>query len=169
MSRSKETIMQALIRASVLTLAALAMTAGPIAADARPYGHGGYGYHGHGGWGHGGWGHGGRFWGGLGIGLGVGVGLGYYYGAPWYPGYVVAAPVYEVGTVPSQPIANSPPANSPPDPVIYPRNGQSSEQTEADRQACNRWATTQPAAMADASVFQRAAAACMEGRGYTVR
>ena len=56
-----------------------------------------------------------------------------------------------------------------PDPVIYPRNGQSPQQTEADRQDCNRWATTQPAALADASVFKRAVEACMDGRGYSMR
>jgi alkanesulfonate monooxygenase SsuD/methylene tetrahydromethanopterin reductase-like flavin-dependent oxidoreductase (luciferase family) len=63
----------------------------------------------------------------------------------------------------------APPPKPAPDPIIYPRGGQSPEQTEADRQACNRWATTQPSAMADASVFQRAMAACLDGRGYTVR
>jgi uncharacterized membrane protein len=56
-----------------------------------------------------------------------------------------------------------------PEPVIYPRSGQSQEQIEADRQACNRWATTQQSAMADASVFNRATEACMDGRGYTLR
>ena len=56
-----------------------------------------------------------------------------------------------------------------PDPIIYPRNGQSAAQTEADRQECNRWATTQPSAVADASVFQRAVEACMDGRGYTMK
>lgn len=60
-------------------------------------------------------------------------------------------------------------APSRPDPVIYPRNGQSSAQLEADNRECNRWATTQPAAMADASVFNRAVDACMDGRGYTLR
>lgn len=55
------------------------------------------------------------------------------------------------------------------EPVIYPRNGQSAEQTEVDRRECTRWATTQPSAINDASVFQRAAAACMDARGYTVR
>lgn len=60
-------------------------------------------------------------------------------------------------------------APSRPAPVIYPRNGQSSEQLEADRRDCNRWATTQQAAMADASVFNRAVDACMDGRGYTLR
>ncbi|MBW8828393.1 MAG: hypothetical protein JF606_02960 [Burkholderiales bacterium] len=56
-----------------------------------------------------------------------------------------------------------------PDPIFYPRNGQSSEQIEADRQSCNRWAATQSNAMADAGVFHRATLACMEGRGYTVK
>lgn len=65
------------------------------------------------------------------------------------------APVY---AVPSRPA-----------PVIYPRNGQSTAQIEQDSRECNRWATTQPAAMADASVFQRAVEACMDGRGYTLR
>ena len=58
---------------------------------------------------------------------------------------------------------------APPTPIIYPRNGQSAQQQEADMQACNRWATTQPAAMNDASVFQRSVEACMDGRGYSMR
>ena len=56
-----------------------------------------------------------------------------------------------------------------PDPVIYPRNGQTAIQTESDRKACNTWATTQPTAMVDAAVFSRAIAACMDGRGYSIR
>ena len=55
------------------------------------------------------------------------------------------------------------------EPVIYPRTGQSNAQLEADNRECNRWATTQQAAMADGSVFQRAVEACMDGRGYTLR
>jgi hypothetical protein len=55
------------------------------------------------------------------------------------------------------------------EPVIYPRNGQSNAQLEADNRECNLWATTQQAAMADASVFRRAVDACMDGRGYTLR
>jgi hypothetical protein len=54
-------------------------------------------------------------------------------------------------------------------PVIYPRHGQGPAQLEDDHRDCNRWATTQPAAMADAGVFQRAVEACMDGRGYTLR
>ncbi|MEP7057716.1 MAG: hypothetical protein ABI809_08090 [Caldimonas sp.] len=155
--------MKALIRMFALALAALALLAAPVAAQARPYGGGGGGggyYHGH----HG-WGHGGLFWGGVGLGIGLGVGSYYYdYGPRWYPGYVVAVPpVYTVGPAPE------PQARSAPDPVIYPNRGQSPAQTEADRQDCNRWATTQPRAMAEASVFHRATLACMEGRGYTLK
>ena len=54
-------------------------------------------------------------------------------------------------------------------PIIYPRNGQSTAQLEADSRECNRWATTQQSAMSDSTVFQRAVEACMDGRGYTMR
>ena len=79
----------------------------------------------------------------------------------------------EVVYVP-QPAPLPPPApvyapSSRPAPVIYPRNGQSNVQLEGDNRDCNRWATTQQAAMSDAGVFQRAVEACMDGRGYTLR
>ena len=97
-------------------------------------------------------------------------------GAPYYYAngvYYAQAPGEGYAVVEPPPGADSAqPAPAPkpmPDPIIYPRNGQSEAQTEADRQECNRWATTQPSAVADASVFQRAVAACMDGRGYTVR
>ncbi|HEX2010585.1 MAG TPA: DUF6515 family protein [Roseateles sp.] len=86
----------------------------------------------------------------------------YYTAVVGGPGYVVAAPPPEAEVAPA-------PAPSKPDPIIYPRNGQSAQQLEADRQDCNRWATTQPAAMQDGSVFNRAVEACMDGRGYTMR
>jgi hypothetical protein len=93
---------------------------------------------------------------------------GVYYAPAPGQGYTVVAPPPGADSVQPAPVAA--PASSPrPDPVIYPRNGQSAQQTEADRQECNRWATTQPNAVADADVFQRAVAACLEGRGYTVR
>lgn len=86
----------------------------------------------------------------------------YYQHAPG--GYaVVAAPANAEA---AQPV-NVPPAR--PDPIVYPRNGQSAQQQEADRQECNRWATSQPAAMSDASIFQRSVEACMDGRGYTMK
>jgi hypothetical protein len=104
------------------------------------------------------------------VGVGVGIGVPYYgpgylgpygyYGAPY--GY------YPPPRVMVQPTAPAPAAMAP-DPIYYPKNGQSAAQVEADRQECNRWATTQASAMADASTFQRATYACMEGRGYSVK
>ncbi len=117
--------------------------------------------------------------------VGVSIGGGHYWrhGGTWYRPWgtrfvIVAPPVYygQPVIVQEQPAVvveqGPPPVKLPPsrpDPIIYPRNGQSAEQTEADRQDCNRWATTQPAAMADASVFHRAVEACMDGRGYTMK
>jgi hypothetical protein len=91
---------------------------------------------------------------------------GVYYAPAPGQGYTVVAP--PLGAEVAQPAP--PPAQPPlPDPIIYPRNGQSAAQTEIDRRECNRWATTLPSALADAAVFQRAVAACLDGRGYTVR
>lgn len=95
----------------------------------------------------------------------------YYLAAPGQ-GYSVVAPPPDADAAKPAPVPGTAPATAakpPPEPVIYPRNGQSAEQTETDRQECNRWATTQPRAVADAEVFQRAVAACMDGRGYTLR
>ncbi len=99
---------------------------------------------------------------------------GHHWYRPWGPRWVVVAPPIVLAQ--PEPVyiqhAAPPPlpaAPSRPDPVIYPRNQQSAEQTEADRRECNRWATTQPAAMAEAAVFHRAVEACMDGRGYTLK
>ena len=102
------------------------------------------------------------------IGVGVGVPLGYgYYGPGYWAPYGYAYPPRVVVVQPAAaPVAPRPAL---PDPIFYPNNGQSAAQAESDRRACNQWAVTQPSAMADASVFQRATYACMEGRGYTVK
>ena len=149
-----------------LTVLLALMCAAVTTAQANG-GHGGFrgGGHVRGYWGPG------PFWGGVGIGIGVGI-ASRYYGPPWYPGYVVVdgPPVAYYPYYPEQRAA--PPetvAKPSPDPVIYPRNGQTAAQTETDRRDCNRWATTQPSAMTDSSVFNRATTACMEGRGYTMR
>lgn len=92
---------------------------------------------------------------------------GVYYAVAPGQGYAVVAP--PPGAEQAPPAPPPPPASTPVEPIIYPRNGQSPAQTEGDRQECNRWATTQPSAVADAQVFQRAVAACMDGRGYTLR
>ncbi len=88
----------------------------------------------------------------------------------WGPGpFVEPPPVYYYTEPQPVPAPRQPAAMPAPDPIFYPRNAQSEAQTEADRVDCNRWATTQPSAMRDASAFQRATLACMEGRGYVVR
>lgn len=87
----------------------------------------------------------------------------YYQRAP--DGYVVVTPPAEAEAA----IAAPPPPPMKAEPIVYPRNGQSAQQTEADRQECNRWATSQPAALNDAAVFNRAVEACMDGRGYSMR
>lgn len=92
---------------------------------------------------------------------------GVYYAPMPGQGYVVVAPPPGAEAIQTVPQVVVPPA--PPEPVMYPRNGQSAEQIEADRQECNRWATTQASATPDATVYQRAFAACMDARGYTVR
>ncbi len=117
--------------------------------------YGGHGYPGY--WRGSGWrGPGWSVWGPT-IGIGIGLPLAVYE-ADREPVYVTPAPVYA-----------PPPPPSAPDPVVYPRNHQSPQQAEADRRSCDRWATTQPAAMADASVFHRSVEACMDARGYTIR
>lgn len=100
------------------------------------------------------------------VGLSLGIGWpAYWAGSPYayYPavpgGYTVAEPL---------PAAPAEPPPLPPA-VASPRSGQDPRQTEADWHECNRWATTQPDAMADAQAFQRTAAACMEGHGYSVK
>lgn len=122
--------------------------------------------------------HGGSGWAGLALGLAVAVPLialaneanrapepVYVQPAPPPPPvYVQPAPVY---VQPAPPPVTYAPSRSAP--VIYPRNGQSNVQMEGDHRDCSRWATTQPAAMADASVFNRAVEACMDARGYTLR
>ena len=147
-------------RTLAITLAALtlAVGVGSVQAGGR---HGGHSHHRH----HGHWGPG-LFWGAVGVGIGISAAR-HYYGPAWYPGYVVVEPPPLAYYEPLP--ARAPALRMPPDPIFYPREGQNAAQTEADRQACNRWATTQANAMAEASVFHRATLACMEGRGYTVR
>lgn len=114
--------------------------------------------------------------------IGGGHGRYWHHGGHWYrpwhshggARWVLMAPPVVFPLEPSVIVAPAAAAGFPatpsrPDPVLYPRNGQDAQQTEFDRQQCNRWATTQPAALADAAVFHRAVQACMDGRGYTMK
>lgn len=174
--------MHASLRFIACALAAVSLSTPAPEVHAHPGGGWSAGY-GAGGWHQGGrvwagspygWWRGGRGWNGsaLVIGSGIGVGLGLGFGPYYAPGYWVPGTVVAVPAAPVQPMAPAlaeRPQPAPPEPVIYPNRQQSAAQTEADRQDCNRWAMTQPGAVAEASVFHRAALACMEGRGYTVR
>jgi len=88
----------------------------------------------------------------------------YYYANGVY--YTSVADGYTVVAPPPGADAAAPVA---PTFFIYSRNGQSTQQTEADRAACNDWAAVQPGTVNDSPAFQRAFAACMDGRGYSVK
>jgi hypothetical protein len=114
----------------------------------------------------------------------------YYTWSPDYSGYVAtdpppvadqsgaaAAPDAPVAGAGAQPQA-APQAAAPApfqDPAagqqsrifMYPKNGQTEEQQSTDRRECQQWAAQQAGAT-NSSDYQRAMAACIEGRGYSV-
>jgi hypothetical protein len=148
----------------VLVASALVAAQGLASAGPRHYGHHGHRHHHH---------HRGPGIGGLVLGLAVAVPLIALanHHADRSPEVVYVPPPLPQPVYVPQPVqpVYTQPAPSRAVPVIYPRNGQSSVQLEADSRECNRWATTQQSAMSDAGVFQRAVEACMDGRGYTMR
>lgn len=160
-------------------------------------GGGAYGYRGgypggyRGGWGYrGGYGYG---WGALGLGLGLYFAtLPPYYSTYWWGGvpYYYADETYyrwdgSVGqyeTVAPPPEAQNPAAggSAPSEWIAYPKNGQSAEQQAKDKYECHSWAVNQtgfdPTAGSSAKAgpngraeYLRAQAACLDGRGYSVR
>ena len=100
----------------------------------------------------------------------------YYSAAPG--GYVVVNPPPQADGAVAQP--SPPPAPPRPDPIFYPRNGQSPQQQGQDKFECHNWAKGQTgfdptsqassgASPATRSAYGRAMAACLDARGYTVR
>jgi hypothetical protein len=98
----------------------------------------------------------------------------YYRGVPSGDGYEVVAP--PVGGTAAAPITEKL--------YVYPRNGQTADRQSSDEYECHRWAVTQsgfdPTANATSSNsapvdlskrgdYGRAQAACLDGRGYTVK
>jgi hypothetical protein len=149
-----------------------------------------YGYRGGYGWRggyYGGWG-----WGGLGLGLYFAA-LPLYYSTLWWDGipyyyadntyyrydggirqYVTVAPPPQLQT---QAQSQEPVGT---DLMAYPKNGQSAEQQAQDKYECHHWATTQSgfdptqgataaASAAKRGDYMRAQAACLDGRGYSVK
>jgi hypothetical protein len=151
---------------------------------------GGYGWHGGYGWRggyYGGWG-----WGGLGLGLYFAT-LPLYYSTLWWDGipyyyaddtyYRYDGSVHQYVTVAPPPEVRSQNGAQEPigtDLIAYPKNGQSASIQAKDKYECHHWATTQsgfdPTLGATASASQskrtdymRAQAACLDGRGYSVK
>jgi hypothetical protein len=148
--------------------------------------HGGYGWRGGYGWGWRG-GYGPWFWGGLGLGLYFAT-LPYYYSTYWWGGvpyYYADNTYYRWNPTVSQYETVSPPpglqgqAAAPAELIAYPKNGQSQDQLGKDKFECHRWAAAQtgfdPTQAAGGpgagsrSDYTRAQAACLEGRGYSVK
>jgi hypothetical protein len=108
-------------------------------------------------------------------------GIPYYYANDVYYVYRERERVYEVVRPPSGPATTVSPATT--DIFVYPRQGQSREQTDFDRYECHRWAADETGfdpTRADGGVgadqsnaarneYLRAMTACLEGRGYSVR
>lgn len=112
----------------------------------------------------------------------------YYVWSPDYGEYVVTDPPPVTGGTAQQGAA-PPPAAQPGNAdgqgamslYVYPKNGQSEQQTESDRYQCHEWAVgqtgfdpTNPAngtqsSTATPSNYKRAVTACLEARGYSVR
>jgi len=154
--------------------------------------HGGYGgWHGGYGWRGGFWGPWGWGWGGLGLGLYFAT-LPYYYSTYWWGGvpyYYADNTYYRWNGGVGQYETVAPPAGlqnqagaqgaDPSELIAYPKNGQTQEQLGKDKFECHRWAVgqtgfdpTQPAggtASGNRSNYLRAQAACLEGRGYSVK
>jgi hypothetical protein len=155
--------------------------------------YGGYygGYRGYYGGYYGPWGWG---YGGIGLGLYFAT-LPYYYSTYYYGGvpYYYADNVYyryddaagQYQTVsppegaPTQPAGQGGPPPAAPDLIAYPKNGQTPEQQGKDKFECYQWAVSQTgfdptkagggAAPNNRSDYYRAQAACLEGRGYSVK
>jgi len=184
------------IAALAMSTAAVAQHAGGGHAGGGAVGRGGYGGHyggyrgGHG-W-RGGYGFYGPWgWGGLGLGLYFAT-LPLYYSTIWWNGipYYYADNTYYRwdGAVNQYETVNPPPeiqsqgAGQSPEVselIAYPKNGQSQDQQGKDKFECHRWAATQTGfdptqagggnAPGKRSDYFRAQAACLEGRGYSVK
>ena len=110
----------------------------------------------------------------------------YYTYNPAYEGYVATDPPPIADSSGSADVAPLPgtaatPPNGGPAPgdagamatgqiFMYPKNGQSPEQQATDKAECQQWASQQAGQVAQNTLdYQRAMAACVEGRGYSAR
>ena len=110
-------------------------------------------------------------------------GASYYYANETYYQYrpelnqyeVVSPPVASVASAAVESPSMSAPSSA--EVFVYPRNGQSADQTAKDRYECHAWAVSQTGfdptvaggGQGRRADYLRAQAACLEGRGYTVK
>ena len=109
-------------------------------------------------------------------------GLPYYYANNVYYSWDPAQNGYEVVAPPpgaDQPADAPPPAAAQGDLIIYPKNGQTTDQQAADRYECHSWAKGQtgfdptqpgggPGGDQNRGNYNRAMSACLQARGYQV-
>jgi hypothetical protein len=108
-------------------------------------------------------------------------GIPYYYANDAYYAWRASQRAYEVVDPPAAPATTTSPATE--NLYVYPRSGQTPEQTASDRYECHRWAVDQTGfdpTRAEGGVssdrvkssreeYFRAMTACLEGRGYSVQ
>lgn len=101
----------------------------------------------------------------------------YYTWSPAYSGYVAVEPPPDADAAPDD-SANTDNAGGSPELYVYPRNGQSEQQTATDRFECHRWAVDQShfdpsqsssSGGSSSADYQRAITACLDARGYSAR
>jgi hypothetical protein len=157
--------------------------------------YGGYGwrggYYGGYGWRGGYWGPWGLGWGGLGLGLYFSAlplyystlywdGVPYYYADNTYYRWNQGVSQYETVAPPNGGQGQPATGGAGADLIAYPKNGQSEEQQGKDKYECHSWAAGQTgfdptkgsgaaAGGGQRSDYLRAQAACLEGRGYSVK
>ena len=158
------------VACAVLILTMVIFLINPLSSDAR----GGYWGGSHWGGSYGGW------WAPWSVIAGAAVLAPYYYTPYYYSPYYAPPPV----VIREQPPVYVQPAPSVPQRIfVYPRQGQSEELQANDRYECHSWAVSQthydptrptsgtPEAQLNQmrADYQRAMAACLEGRSYSVK
>src|SRR5437660_708933 len=101
----------------------------------------------------------------------------YYTWRPDYDGYVVTDPPPVAESASGDDSGDDSQSGGTADVYIYPRNGQSDEQTSNDRFECHKWAVGQTGfdptrssqTSGTASEYRRAMIACLGARGYSAK
>jgi hypothetical protein len=100
----------------------------------------------------------------------------YYTWRSDYNGYIATDPPPAAERTPADAGDSGTQSGGTSDVYIYPRNGQSDEQTSTDRYECHKWAKaqtgfdpTQSQSSGSAADYRRAMLACLDARGYSAK